>query len=1012
MGLFDHFPYTNVHELNLDWILSMMKALEAEWEAFTAGNSLTFADPLQHDISKTYAKNTIVLDADGNAYVSLQAVPVGVALGNQDYWLMVFDYEAFIEKVNKNFTVRYYRNQYRATAAMAIGDWLTVDDILCKATAAIAVDDILEIGVNIEHFTLEDFIKAFMYSANQLIQQYKNDIDASELLYRQQLAQDIANTTASLQAQLDAAISGVTVDSEVINARVGADGITYGSLGDANRSQFTDLKHAYRTSDTGISNLYALSDFHNGDFSGLTVGQPMSNFFDSTIKYRITNDKPIYIGSDELRINIAVGFKLLVRWSDASDDFVNQVYYISAGEYLIKPTSPNVYITIARATEDITETATIDEFVSAVTFINTAGNAQRSSDFNSDFADYISNDLNTFNHFADFSRGGLVSTVGQVPTLTTASYRVSSTSALVFDVPITVHVSTGFKYYIVIVDNSDIATSIGGWKASTETFIINEGTRFYLTISKDPQVDDADVMEYVNAVQFSEHLIAMDKYNAIFAQNISKGVNTFNNLVGMSRGSWSGTTGYPPTLSTQNYRVATKQPLQFDVPIKIYVKSGFKWYGTLVDANGNMTASQIGWKYPADNGFVIDRGTRFYMNISKEPQENYAELLDYSNAVTFTYVLEKHVEALDARVPYTEYNPLYECPFIYHAFVGLATAQTSDIIIPALSLPDFETAYRTGHKVIEINVGKTSDDKYFAIHLDGSGKAPQLMDLYGVQATFTMANETFNDIKSNYVYRSSLDKYQIPPTSLEEALNACKTYGLIPMVDCSYSTDVIDIVKSIVGNKCILYRTDRKTTDAFMAYYDSTSSTVSDVLTRCATIGAPLIYGITNPETFSDADLADIIAGIHDLNCIAAFPGNYKSTDINYKMMSLGFDVNNCDMMTPAFTNGNVASLADYNDFDDFSTDGTVANGVCTLQNGETLYWDGLETLAFGKSCLIMTFTGTLTIVVAGQSHTFTSDGRKAHITTAFYFNDKGDFYATSTGETVISSIQFNISKC
>ena len=61
MGLFDHFPYTNVHELNLDWILSMMKALEAEWEAFIAGNSLTFADPLQHDISKTYAKNTIVL---------------------------------------------------------------------------------------------------------------------------------------------------------------------------------------------------------------------------------------------------------------------------------------------------------------------------------------------------------------------------------------------------------------------------------------------------------------------------------------------------------------------------------------------------------------------------------------------------------------------------------------------------------------------------------------------------------------------------------------------------------------------------------------------------------------------------------------------------------------------------------------------------------------------------------------------------------------------------------------
>ena len=249
MGLFDHFPYTNVHELNLDWVLSMMKALEAEWEQFTAGNSLTFADPLQHDISKTYAKNTIVLDADGNAYVSLQAVPVGVGLQNRDYWLMVFDYEAFIEKVNKNFTARYYRGSYRATAAMAIGDWLTVDDVLYKATAAIAVDDILEDGVNITHFTLEDFIKAFMQSANQTIQQYKNDIDASELLYRQQLAQDIANTTASLQAQLDLAISGATVDSEVINARVGWDNTIYNTLREAIVTQILHSIHSVEALD-------------------------------------------------------------------------------------------------------------------------------------------------------------------------------------------------------------------------------------------------------------------------------------------------------------------------------------------------------------------------------------------------------------------------------------------------------------------------------------------------------------------------------------------------------------------------------------------------------------------------------------------------------------------------------------------------------------------------------------------------------------------------------------------
>lgn len=32
MGLFDHFPYTNVHELNLDWILKLMRELDSHVE--------------------------------------------------------------------------------------------------------------------------------------------------------------------------------------------------------------------------------------------------------------------------------------------------------------------------------------------------------------------------------------------------------------------------------------------------------------------------------------------------------------------------------------------------------------------------------------------------------------------------------------------------------------------------------------------------------------------------------------------------------------------------------------------------------------------------------------------------------------------------------------------------------------------------------------------------------------------------------------------------------------------
>ena len=253
LDLFTHkYPSTDFHELNLDWCISAILELQKSFKSFSAANKLLFANPLQHDLTKTYAKNTIVVDDYGNAWLSLQVVPKGVQLSNTDYWLEVFNFEAYTSRANRNFTDNYFVNTDRAPYPISLGDWMVLDDVLYKATAAIATDDLFVIDGNIVHFTVEQFLKDFVTSVNTTlndwynqmtgtINQYKNDIDASELAYRNQLAQDIANTTASLQAQLDAAISGATVDSEVINARVGWNSYTYPTLGDAVRGQIGDI---------------------------------------------------------------------------------------------------------------------------------------------------------------------------------------------------------------------------------------------------------------------------------------------------------------------------------------------------------------------------------------------------------------------------------------------------------------------------------------------------------------------------------------------------------------------------------------------------------------------------------------------------------------------------------------------------------------------------------------------------------------------------------------------------
>lgn len=245
---FFEFPNTRTYDKDLGWVISEVKRIQEIVDTFVYASTLKFADPIEWNITTQYEKSTIVLDPSGNAYLSKEAVPSGIQLNNTDYWLEIFNFTEYTRTANRNLTVNVETNTTRATHPYVEDDWLIWEDVLYRVTSDIAIDDAFivapDAGANIIHFTVEDFIKAWITYATNLINQYKDDIDASELAYRLELAQDIANTTASLQAQLNAAIAGVTVDSEVINARVGYDGVTYATLGTAIRSQLEHLDHS------------------------------------------------------------------------------------------------------------------------------------------------------------------------------------------------------------------------------------------------------------------------------------------------------------------------------------------------------------------------------------------------------------------------------------------------------------------------------------------------------------------------------------------------------------------------------------------------------------------------------------------------------------------------------------------------------------------------------------------------------------------------------------------------
>ena len=155
---FNGYPYTDFHELNLSWIIDQLRTFATTLEQFVSINALKYADPIQWDITSQYEKNTIVIDPQtGTAYISVDPVPVGVALNNTDYWTPVFNLSGFIVRASQNFTSHYEPDTTTtATFATSKGSWLVWGDVLYEALVNITAGDSYVVGSNIKQITMEE----------------------------------------------------------------------------------------------------------------------------------------------------------------------------------------------------------------------------------------------------------------------------------------------------------------------------------------------------------------------------------------------------------------------------------------------------------------------------------------------------------------------------------------------------------------------------------------------------------------------------------------------------------------------------------------------------------------------------------------------------------------------------------------------------------------------------------------------------------------------------------------
>ena len=154
------FPFTNLHELNLDWLVQTVKQLDTELTQFVALNTIKYADPFQWDITRQYAQNTLVIDPqDGTAYLSIQPVPLGVQITNTDYWTPVFTLQNFTDALKKAITaVPQQENGQQATMEIPANSVFFVGDQLCTNPATIPKTSLVVIGSNCVQVSVIDLI--------------------------------------------------------------------------------------------------------------------------------------------------------------------------------------------------------------------------------------------------------------------------------------------------------------------------------------------------------------------------------------------------------------------------------------------------------------------------------------------------------------------------------------------------------------------------------------------------------------------------------------------------------------------------------------------------------------------------------------------------------------------------------------------------------------------------------------------------------------------------------------
>lgn len=169
----EQFPYTNFHDLNLDWIIRTLKEVLQKLEIASVAK-VTLADPFDWNITSNYEQYTIVKSGD-NAYLSSQPVPPGISIGNTDYWIPLFDLTVIYDNLKNAITFKDDGQTGIASETRYENDLVWLNDKLYKVVTTIEQGQAYT-SENTQYISIEEWAHDYFVAILNRLDTTQNDI--------------------------------------------------------------------------------------------------------------------------------------------------------------------------------------------------------------------------------------------------------------------------------------------------------------------------------------------------------------------------------------------------------------------------------------------------------------------------------------------------------------------------------------------------------------------------------------------------------------------------------------------------------------------------------------------------------------------------------------------------------------------------------------------------------------------------------------------------------------------